>query len=332
MLALRRFGPETSLLALLFLVGCGGSDADLTGPSFSATQAPSGTEVSAVSESRIDVSWQDNSSDERGFEVHRSATGPNSTFILLATTAANVTGYSDAGLTASTEYCYKVRSFKTTGRKTRSSAFSAATCATTLTPPPPPPPPSGPPGAPYSVHAQPWSSNAVEVHWWDSSANEDGFRVERSTDGGASWTVAGTAEATSFHGFFFDGNRATEQQVCYRVIAFNGEGDSAPSDAVCTAPPAGPTNLTGTWADGTIDLTWTDNSAVEDGYLVVITTTCGEQPDYEIDAVPANSTSYRHYGWEEWWLSTGCRAVGYYVLASRDGGQSDRSNVAAPQP
>jgi hypothetical protein len=41
------------------------------------------------------------------------------------------------------------------------------------------------------------------------------------------------------------------------------------SAAVCTAPPAAPTNLTGTRrTDGAVEFRWTDNSAVEDGYEV----------------------------------------------------------------
>ena len=104
-----------SLLLLVSLVGL-----DMTRPvEFSASAAsqpaapnpPSNTHVVAVSDSRIDVYWQDNSANESGFEVHRSADGVNGVFTLAATTTAGVTARSDAGLNPSTQYCYKVRAF-----------------------------------------------------------------------------------------------------------------------------------------------------------------------------------------------------------------------------
>ncbi|MGH7340977.1 MAG: hypothetical protein ACREKH_10850, partial [Candidatus Rokuibacteriota bacterium] len=79
-------------------------------------------------------------------------------------------------------------------------------------------------------------------------------------------------------------------------------------------------------------LAWTDNSAVEDGYDVVMVTNCLMEPEYWLGRLPPNTTSYRHVDWEEWWLSSGCTAVGYYVVASSDGGYSDPSNVAGPNP
>ena len=100
--------------------------------------APSNTNAISVSDGRIDVSWQDNSTNETGFEVHRSATGSAGVFTLVATTTANVTARTDTGLNPSTQYCYKARAFITVGSGTSYSDFSNTACATTLAPPPPP--------------------------------------------------------------------------------------------------------------------------------------------------------------------------------------------------
>src|SRR3989454_81105 len=140
-LRLHRF----SLADLLLFVFLG---LDMTQPvEFSAAatsqpaglNSPSNTNAVAVSDSRIDVSWQDNSANETGFEVHRSADGSNGAFTLVATTAAGVTARGDLGLNPSTQYCYKVRAFKRADGRTRDSDFSNTACATTLAPPPPPP-------------------------------------------------------------------------------------------------------------------------------------------------------------------------------------------------
>src|SRR6266487_6102733 len=93
---------------------------------------PSSAGAVALSEGQIDVTWPDNSSNETGFEVHRSMTGSAGPFTLLAMTSANISSYNDTGLIAATQYCYEVRSFKKTGKQTTYSTFTGAVCATTL--------------------------------------------------------------------------------------------------------------------------------------------------------------------------------------------------------
>ncbi len=325
MLAVRRFCLGSSLLVLC-AVSCDRSQslepaiqAASTGTAGPPVNAASNPNAVAVSESRIDIAWQDNSSNETGFEVHRSTTGPAGTFTLRASTGAGVTSFYDAGLTHSTQYCYKVRAFRITGRKTSYSEFSTTACATTPAPPPP--------AAPSGADATPSGSTTVRVGWWDNSTNEDGFRIERSLDAGASWTIAGT-DGPNSTGFFYDIGRTSEQQVCYRVIAFNAGGDSPPSNTDCTTPPAAPTSLTVAAVDqATVELTWTDNSAVEDGYEVWTADPCCVL----LDLLPANSTSYRFsgngsYGTDDPYL------VSYFVQATKDGGYSDGSNIGAPPP
>src|SRR2546426_61862 len=140
-LRLHRF----SLAGLLMLVSLLGVDA--TQPvEFSASAAaqpaglnpPSNTHLVVVSDTRIDVYWQDNSALETGFEVHRSVDGANGTFTRVATTTAGVTARGDSGLNPSTQYCYKVRAFSTVNSLASYSGFSNTACATTFAPPPPP--------------------------------------------------------------------------------------------------------------------------------------------------------------------------------------------------
>jgi len=278
----------------------------------SSVKAPSGANAVAPSESRIDVSWQDNSSNETGFEVHRSTSGASGAFALLASKGAGVASHSDLGLAPSTQYCYKVRAFRTTGGQTGYSEFSTAACATTLAPPIP--------AAPSGADARPASSSAVAVSWIDRSTNETGFRVERSLDLGATWTSTRTTGANAISSS--DEGLASEQPVCYRVIAFNARGDSPPSNSDCTTPPAAPTGLTATAAEGpAIDLVWTDNSAVEDGYEIRRATD-GAAFGILTD-VPPNSTTYHDAG------ATTNATYSYQVRAKKDGGYSDLSRTAS---
>lgn len=95
-----------------------------------APAAPSGlSATSSSSSTRIDLRWTDNSSVETGFRIERS-TGGSGPFSQIATTAANVTTYTDtSGLERNTRYFYRVRATNsTTGLN---SAYSNTDDATT---------------------------------------------------------------------------------------------------------------------------------------------------------------------------------------------------------
>ncbi|MDE2666162.1 MAG: hypothetical protein OXI69_08425 [Acidobacteriota bacterium] len=74
----------------------------------SAPSPPTNLTAIAVSASRIDLTWQDNSSNENGFRVQRRVDGSDE-WIGIGTTAANVTMFSDGGVLPATLYHYRVR-------------------------------------------------------------------------------------------------------------------------------------------------------------------------------------------------------------------------------
>ena len=84
------------------------------------------------------LNWKDNSSNEAGFKIERL---DGSSYVQIASVAANMLSYSDSNLADGKAYCYRVRSYNTVG----ASATTNASCTTTpmaiVTPPPPPPPP-----------------------------------------------------------------------------------------------------------------------------------------------------------------------------------------------
>jgi len=283
--------------------------------------APSNPDALAVSHSQIDVSWQDNSSNETGFEVHRSSTGTNGPFTELAVTESGTVGYSDGAGNPSTAYCYQVRAFRTTGHKKSYSAFSSAACATTKPPPLP--------AAPSGVSATPeFSGFRIRITWIDNATNETGFRVERSATSAGAWTSIGNTGpgVTSFQ---YSQVPEGDQPACYRVFALNSFGPSEPSNVDCATVPIAPTDLIATaLADGSVNLTWADISAVEDGYEVQRASE-GAGGMSVIATLPANTTAYRDAG-----VADG--AYGYAVRATKDGGTSAGSNfvqvVVATRP
>ena len=82
--------------------------------------------ATTVSQTRIDLTWRDNSDDETGFKVERSPQGENN-WTLLDTTAANVTSYSDTTAACGTTYDYRVRATNALGDFDPSNIATATT-------------------------------------------------------------------------------------------------------------------------------------------------------------------------------------------------------------
>lgn len=301
-------------LLLLLVAGC---DSELPlAPSFDVSKgvaggAPTNLTASAASYHQIWLAWQDNSTNEDGWEVWRSTTGPTSTFTLFTVYPwPNITAGGNDLLQASTEYCYKVRAYKGARRQVSYSDFSNVACATTL---------AVLPAAPSGVNAAPrFNGYAIHVTWTDNASNENGFRVERSPTTAGPWTTVGS---TSSNATSLDDAQvpSAEQPVCYRVFAVNSFGDSGPSNVACTTVPVGPTNLVAAvLSDGSVDLSWTDVSAVEDGFAVYRWTAVG--PVALVATLSANATSYHDSG-------VGDSTYWYRVYATKDGGTSRGSNT-----
>jgi hypothetical protein len=78
-----------------------------------------------MSDSQIDLSWTDASSDETGFEVQRSMDGTS--WMSVAALGAGATAYNDTGLQPDTTYHYQVLAFNASGYSSPSNQVSATT-------------------------------------------------------------------------------------------------------------------------------------------------------------------------------------------------------------
>ena len=73
--------------------------------------ASSNLTTTALSDTEIKLTWQDNSNNETGFKIYRSA----SPFVQIATVSANTTSYIDKGLTPNKTYSYQVFAYNDQG-------------------------------------------------------------------------------------------------------------------------------------------------------------------------------------------------------------------------
>ena len=91
---------------------------------------PTNLSASAISASRIDLSWTDNSVNESGYRVERSPNGSDS-WTEIGSVGSNATSYSDTSLSCNTPYHYRVRAHRAGDGKY--SSYSNVANATTGT-------------------------------------------------------------------------------------------------------------------------------------------------------------------------------------------------------
>ena len=230
------------------------------------TQPPTGLTATVVSDSRINLNWQDNSPNERTFIVQRRLDG-SPDWDTIWHSRANITEISDGGLSPATTYHYRVQA---ENNNSEPSAFSNEVTVTTLGTQPP----AGrtqPPMPPSQLTATAVSNSIIHLTWKDTSPNETGFSVERRLDSSPDWVSIGIVPANV--PFLTDVGLSPATAYRYRVRAVNNTNHSDFSNEVkATTGQWGitpPTELSATaYDDSRIHLNWEDNSSEETGYLV----------------------------------------------------------------
>ena len=90
---------------------------------------PTSLTATTSSLDQVNLAWTDNSQNESYFLIERSATSSAGPFEHVATVAPNVVTFTDKGLTATTNYWYRIRATNVTG----ASSYTNVAAVTTLT-------------------------------------------------------------------------------------------------------------------------------------------------------------------------------------------------------
>jgi fibronectin type III domain protein len=257
----------------------------VTMPATAIPAPPTSPTATAMSSSRIDVTWTDASTNEDGFKVERCQGAGCTNFALVLTTLTpNGTSFNNTSLAASTTYRYRIQSYNGSG----GSAFVGPVEATTA-------PAVTPNGVPSALVATVVSSSRINLTWTDNSTNEDAFYVERCQGAGCStFAVIGSTPGAAWN----DLSLTASTSYSYRVKAVNGAGSSAYSNIVsattqnATPVIAAPSGLTvAALSNGGFLLTWTDNSNNEDGFHVERCQGAGCTNFAQVSSVTANGTA-----------------------------------------
>jgi hypothetical protein len=160
-----RLFPALAIMPLFFLF-CYQVPVSVNQP----LDAPTGVTAIAVSESSINVSWNDIAQDVEGFIVERSATGGTTFADWTAVNDADTNTYNDTNLSPQTNYYYRVMAYSGNIKSNYSAIVNATTQAI------------GTPAAPSGFTASVLSSSSIRLTWIDNSNNETGFILEYSID------------------------------------------------------------------------------------------------------------------------------------------------------
>ena len=248
--------PGVYILQLIVTDNNGGQDEDFVqitviSPVIVPPVAPSDLTATAVSDTEIDLTWTDNSSDETEFSIERSLTGTDG-WTEIGTPAADLTTFSDEGLTCETEYFYRIRAYREGDQQF--SEYSSNASATTLDCD------LIPPAVPTELTATTVSESEISLSWVDNASDETGYSIERSANGVNGWTQAGTTGPDE--NAFTDDALICNTQYFYRVRAVRDTAFSEYSNvdsattAACGPPQTFEVNSTADpGTDGICDVT-----------------------------------------------------------------------------
>jgi len=198
--------------------------ATVTTPSV-APAAPSNLDVWGASTTQIDLVWADNATIETGFIVERSTDG-GATWVEVGQAPANATSFSDTTVEPKMTYSYQVVAFLDAGPTFGIVRSAPSNQVTVVTPGEIPQPPS-------NLQIIRRDRTSLRMRWTDNSNNEEGFNIERSTDGGATWTWVASVGINQT--VYTDNGLSRKTTYWYRVQAFNADGVSAYTDPPASA-------------------------------------------------------------------------------------------------
>lgn len=188
---------------------CAACAADATTrPPNAAPAAPTRLAATALDSQLVALTWADNSPNETGFRVERSAT-PDGPWAMATTTRADATRATDRGLASERRYCYRVTAVNEIG----DSAASAVGCVV-------------PPAAPTSLTSKLATGPQVVLSWVPHSPSATGYEILRATD----LEMPNRIGTTGIADTYTDRNVVEGKTYYYEVRAVSGGGWSGGSN------------------------------------------------------------------------------------------------------
>lgn len=127
--------------------------------------APSNLFANFTTSSTVTLVWDDNSSNEKGFELWRKDIGASGVvdYRRIKTLTENTISTTDIGLSSFAAYYYKIRAYNGSGYSDFSEEVSPISSA----------------GGPWNLRAEGIGSSLIHLTWTDFVPNESGFILEK---------------------------------------------------------------------------------------------------------------------------------------------------------
>jgi len=183
------------------------------------SDSPSILTVIRINNRIVTIYWQDNSSNENGFQVERSTQNFDTTYVVLQTVTRNALSFIDSTALGDRTYYYRVCAIFGSNHTPYSNVGSVPPMTI---------------NAPTNVYATRIDVQSATVQWQVYSSNANGFIIERSNQNSYSGftQISSVGEnATSY----IDNNVSADTSYYYRIKAVLGSLNSSYSNS-CVLP------------------------------------------------------------------------------------------------
>lgn len=130
--------------------------------------SPENLIASTISESQIELGWQDTANNEEGFTIECKESSVDF-FYPIASVETDCTHCLVSYLNANSSYLFRLFAYNNFGNSLTTDSISISTGSINIEPP-------------SNLEAVAISNSEIMLCWQDNSTNEDGFRIERSID------------------------------------------------------------------------------------------------------------------------------------------------------
>ena len=180
---------------------------------------PTNPAATPVSDTEIEITFQDNSSEEDDHRLERKPDGGS--YSEIKTLEPNRTYYKDTGLTKGQKYWYRVRAKQGANYSDYSDEVSATTISE--------------PSGPSNLAAGAESDEKIRLTW-NGVDNETGYKIEKSENEGSSWEEIAVIGA-DIEEFLVTG-LSPNTRYDFRIRAYNAAGNSSYSNTAYTTTDA----------------------------------------------------------------------------------------------
>ncbi|MDP4193189.1 MAG: fibronectin type III domain-containing protein [Bacteroidota bacterium] len=239
--------------------------------------APKNLVINKLSETAVNLSWEDSSSNESEFQVWRKE--DNGTYALIQTLPKNSVTTNDYNLKASSVYTYKVVAKNKYGS---ASSNEASTSEVKNLPA-------------YITNIVAKGTTRVQIYWLDNATNDLGFVIQRKQYGSYSEVARTLPNAT----YFEDSSLSANSTYTYRIAAIYQTGFSEWSNEKTvttlsqnTLPPSGLTSIFDS-NNRVVYLTWNNGTTYNGTKVERKTGASGSWA--EIGTTQYNNSTYSDY-------------------------------------